>query len=201
MQQLAFASPSDVCWLVSRLFVPCRFVRGQDGVQIIIKDAACIQAIRRLHTAGSSGFNLVQRSLWPQTPFAHTSAEATEDVPDSADEPGAWSSNSMHASSHLQPAGSMANSMRVGRILRPVPAAAAINMQEVSPEALAVKAFATLQHTSLAVSTSFHMHSYCVACVSDADLALQLFCMCSSCLERAWSQLCHEHGLLHVVQD
>ncbi|KAL0047438.1 hypothetical protein WJX82_003437 [Trebouxia sp. C0006] len=110
-----------------------RFVRGQDGVQIIIKDVACIQAIRRLHTAGSSGFNLVQRSLWPQTPFAHTSAEATEDVPDSADEPGAWSSNSMHASSHLQPAGSMAYSMRVGRILRPVPAAAAIDMQELEP--------------------------------------------------------------------
>ena len=144
MQLLASASPSDVGWLDSSLFVPYRFVRAQDGMQIIIRDVACIKAIRSLHAAGSSGFNLVQQSLWPQTPFVHTSAEATEDVPDSADEPGAWSSNSSQASSHLQPAGSMAYAMRVGRILRPVPAPAAKDMQDVSPEALAVKAFASV---------------------------------------------------------
>ena len=128
----------------SSLFMPYRFVRSQDGMRIIIRDAACIQVIYSLHAAGSAGFNLVQQSLWPQTPFVYTSAEATEDVPDCADEPGAWSSNSSQASPHLQPAGSMAYPMRVGRILRPVPAPAANNMQEVSPETCVVQAFASL---------------------------------------------------------
>jgi hypothetical protein len=152
MQQLASASPSDVLLLVSSLFMPFRFVRGQDGMRVIIRDAACIKAIHSLHAAGSSGFNLVQQSLWPQTPFVHTSAEATQDVSDFADEPGAWSSDHVQASSRLQPNGSMAYSMRIGRILRSVPAPAANAMREVSPETFAVKAFASLQHTSTAVS-------------------------------------------------
>ncbi len=189
MQQLASASPSDALLLVSSLFMPYRFVRGQDGMQIIIRDAA-FQAIHSLHAAGSSDFNLVQQSLWPQTPFVHASAEVTEDVPDLADEPGAWSSNSSQASSRLQPTGSMAYSMRVGRILRPVSAPAANDMREVSPQTFAVKAFASLLHTS---PQPFPLQATCSdtvwACLQGKRICA---CSCSVCIVPAWTA--HGHS-------
>ena len=96
---------------------------------IALQDAECIQAVESLSRRGAQGsvqYNLVQEALWPQTPFVNSDAEATEDAPDANDLPGSWTSAAAHRSPmYLPQNGHMAHSMRIGRVLRPVPMSSA----------------------------------------------------------------------------
>ena len=85
---------------------------------IVLQNASCVLAIRSLSMPDSQGaahYNLVQDALWPQV-------EATEEEPDAHDLPGSWTAAATYkTSAQLPQNGHMAHTMRIGRVLRPVP--------------------------------------------------------------------------------
>lgn len=99
---------------------------GSNRSIIVVTDTACIQGILGLSRSGAKGssqYNLVQQALWPRTPFMNTTADSTEDAADGNDLPGSWTSANAHRGPlQLPQNGHMAHSMRIGRVLRPVPA-------------------------------------------------------------------------------
>lgn len=110
----------------------CRIERGRAGLMHVhIEDPRCVQVIKDHSVAVGIGpiFNLVQEAQWEQTLF--NQADQVCHVPDIADGPGSWSSHGFQADRQLHPDGNMAYPMRVGRILRPVPASKSSPLSEV----------------------------------------------------------------------
>ena len=93
---------------------------------IAVQDSDCITAVRSLgclDSQCSASYNLVQQALWPDTPFVNATAEASEEEPDETDHPGSWASADVSRSTaYLPQNGHMAHTMRVGQVLRPIPA-------------------------------------------------------------------------------
>ena len=119
---LSFSSFTG-CSFPSFWMALCRCAKDSDGLlHVQVKDEWCIQAIKSCFAAGNDGqvFNLVQQIGWGHSAFAHP--DPASDGSDVGDCPGSWSSQTVQTSRQLHPEGNMAYPMRVGRILRPVPA-------------------------------------------------------------------------------
>ena len=103
---------------------------------ITITDPACISEINEaIGTAVAKPMhNVVQNSQWPDI-HPVSSAAGSGAVTDIDDEPGSWSS----VPSGAQPAqtlhASMAHTMRLGRVLRPVPVPEDLQLKKVSTPA------------------------------------------------------------------